>query len=258
VWPEIYRIWGVQFTLYDLMRGTAIAASLAMCLLLARRRGIPVRKTLLIAAACIPVSIAAARLLNAVEYGATWMNLGSEYVRNGGSSIYVALFACLAMVLGLTRFMQIPTLHFLDAGAPGIAMGEAISRIGCFCAGCCYGKAWNGPWAVVFPNNSFAAKDQRSRGLLESTSAHSLAVHPVQLYGVVIMGVVTWLLARRFLGEHQQGQIFFLLLIAYGTYRLAITPVRVEVLTSMEVFSVIFILAGVLGLAWSGRARQPA
>jgi phosphatidylglycerol:prolipoprotein diacylglycerol transferase len=257
VWPEIHRIWGVQFTLYDLMRGAAIAASLVTCLVLARRQGIPVRKTLLIAAACIPVSVAAARFLNVIEYGATWKNAGPEFWRNSGSSIYGALFACMGVLAALTRAMRIPTLPFLDAGAPGIALGEAISRIGCFCAGCCYGEAWNGPWAVVFPNTSFAAQDQRTRGLIDSTSSHSLAVHPVQLYGVVIMGLLTWVLARRFLRQHQKGHIFFWLLIGYGSYRLAITAVRVEALASMKVFSVIFISAGILGLVWSARARQP-
>jgi len=258
MWPEMRHIGGLQFTLYDVMRGAAIAASLALCVLLNRRQEISARKTLLIAAACVPVSIGAARLLNAIEYGATWTNLGSEFVRNTGSSIYGALFACVLLVVMLTRAMHISTLRFLDAGAPGIAVGEAISRVGCFCAGCCYGETWNGPWAVVFPGGSFAAEDQRRRSVIDSTTAHSLPVHPVQLYGVIITALLTWVLIRRFRRRHQKGEVFFLLLIGYGAYRLAITPFRVEALPSMKLFSAIFIAAGILGLVWSGHARKPA
>lgn len=258
MWPEMHQIGGLQFTLYDVMRCVAIAASLGACVLLNRRQGVSPRKTLLIAAACVPLCIVAARLLNAAEYGATWANIGAEYLRNSGSSIYGALVTCVLSVVALTRVMHIPTLRFLDGGAPAIAVGEALSRVGCFCAGCCYGRTWNGPWSVVFPGESFAAMDQRYRGILDSTMSHSLPVHPVQIYGVILMALLAWVLVRRFRQPHREGVIFFLLLIGYGAYRLAITPFRVEALESMKLFSVAFVAAGILGLTWSKRPRPSA
>jgi phosphatidylglycerol---prolipoprotein diacylglyceryl transferase len=257
MWPEIHRIGVVQFTLYDVMRGLAIAASLATCLFLNARQGISRYKTLLIAAVCVPVSIGAARLLNAIEYGATWTNLRAEVVSNSGSSIYGALIACSLLVVGLTIAMHMSTLQFLDGGGPAIALGEGISRFGCFCAGCCYGERWDGPWAVVFPDDSFAAMDERRRGMIDSTIAHSLPVHPVQIYGVILMALLTWILIRRFRRPHYNGEIFFLSLIGYGAYRLAITPFRVEVLASMKVFSLLFIAGGLLGVLWSRNRERP-
>lgn len=72
VWPEIHRIGTVQFTLYEVMRGAAIVLSLCLCIFLNVRQGIPARKTLLIAAGCVPISVGAARLVNALEYGAAF------------------------------------------------------------------------------------------------------------------------------------------------------------------------------------------
>jgi phosphatidylglycerol:prolipoprotein diacylglycerol transferase len=258
VWPEIHHIGHAQYTLYDVMRGVAIAVSLVLCVLLNRRQDIAIRKTLLIAALCVPVAISGARLLNAIEYGATWTSAGAEFVSNSGSSIYGALIACVLSVMTLTNVMHISTLRFLDAGAPAIAVGEALSRVGCFCAGCCYGETWNGAWSVVFPGDSFAAADQRRRGLLDSTITHSLPVHPVQIYGVILMVLLTWALIQRFHRPHHNGDIFFLLLIGYGAYRLAITPFRVEVLASMKLFSVVFITTGILGLIWNERLGSTA
>ena len=255
MWPEVHRVGLLQFTLYEVMRGAAIAASLTVCILLNRKQGIPARRTLVIAAVAAPLSIAAARLLNALEYGATLGNLGSEFMRNEGSSIYGALFACLVSVVALAPLMDISTLRFLDAAAPAIALGEAVSRIGCFGAGCCYGETWSGPWAVVFPGGSFATADQRRRGLLDSTTTNSLPVHPVQLYGVVLMVILMWVLIQRFRQPHAAGDVFFWLLVGYGAYRLAISPFRVEVLSSMKFFSVIFIIAGSVGLALNRRLR---
>jgi phosphatidylglycerol:prolipoprotein diacylglycerol transferase len=253
VWPGLHNIWGLSFTLYDVMRVAAVAASLVICISLNRRQGIPGRKTLLIATVCVPVAIGAARLLNAFEYGATWANVNTEFLRNRGSSIYGALVTCVAAVVAMTRVMRIPPLRFLDAAAPAMAVGEGVSRFGCFSAGCCYGKPWSGPWAVVFPSNSYAAMDQRYRGVLDSGSGLSLAVHPVQIYGVILMGLLTWGLMWRFGRPHGDGTLFWFLLIGYGSYRLAMTPFRTEVLPSMEAFSAVFIAAGIVGLLWRQR-----
>ena len=35
--------------------------------------------------------------------------------------------------------------------APALALGHAFGRLGCFAAGCCFGKAGGGSWAVAFP-----------------------------------------------------------------------------------------------------------
>jgi phosphatidylglycerol---prolipoprotein diacylglyceryl transferase len=258
MWPETHFIWGLPFTLYDVFRGVAVAAALVTCIVLNRRQGISPRKTLLLAAACVPLCIGAARLLNAVEFGANWSNLGAEFLRNSGSSVYGALIACMFLVVALTRILHVPSLRFLDAGAPALAIGEAVSRVGCFCAGCCYGETWNGPWSVVFPGESFAAMDQRYRGVLDGTRTDSLPVHPVQIYAVVLMGLLAWALIRRFGKAHRDGTLFFLFLIGYGTYRLAIAPFRVEALASMKLFSVIFIAAGILGMFRTERPRAMA
>jgi phosphatidylglycerol:prolipoprotein diacylglycerol transferase len=66
------------------------------------------------------------------------------------------------------RVYSVDFLAALDAGAPGIALGHAIGRIGCFVAGCCYGRDG----------------------------------HPVQLYeagGLVALGLLTLFTKRPFL-----------------------------------------------------------
>ena len=39
-----------------------------------------------------------------------------------------------------------------DIFAPGLALGHGIGRLGCFAAGCCWGKPTHLPWAVTFTN----------------------------------------------------------------------------------------------------------
>jgi phosphatidylglycerol:prolipoprotein diacylglycerol transferase len=73
-----------------------------------------------------------------------------------------------------------------DAGAPALALGVAVGRLGCFLGGCCYGHATDVPWAVHFP---------------QGEAARLGSVHPTQLYesgvGFLMLAWVVWRFPRR-------------------------------------------------------------
>jgi phosphatidylglycerol:prolipoprotein diacylglycerol transferase len=118
-----------------------------------------------------------------------------------------------------------PFWLWTDAFAPGIAAGQAIGRIGCLMAGCCYGKPTDLPWAITF------------------TSPHALAplgkaLHPTQIYHS-LAGVVTLiilLLVRPRLKK--PGQLFALLLILYSIFRFCIEFFRGDFRGYLGPFSV--------------------
>jgi phosphatidylglycerol:prolipoprotein diacylglycerol transferase len=45
-------------------------------------------------------------------------------------------------------------LRFFDLGAPMLALAHAMGRLGCLCAGCCYGAAHEGMLALHYPEGS--------------------------------------------------------------------------------------------------------
>lgn len=95
-----------------------------------------------------------------------WVQAGSEW-----------LFAGLLCSIGGTAMVLAGTgtsvLDGLDALAPGLALAQAIHRMGCFLAGDgCYGSATDLPWGVAFPKGSVPA---------------SVPVHPTMLYEGLLM-----------------------------------------------------------------------
>src|SRR6185295_5775427 len=68
-------------------------------------------------------------------------NLRSAGVFYGGFAL--AAGAALLYV----RRHQLPVGRVADLAAPPLALGQAIGRIGCLMAGCCYGKSCDLPWA---------------------------------------------------------------------------------------------------------------
>jgi phosphatidylglycerol:prolipoprotein diacylglycerol transferase len=100
-----------------------------------------------------------------------------------------------------------------DLWAPGIALGQGIGRIGCFMAGCCYGKSTEMPWGVVFTN-------------ADSLAPLNVSIHPTQLYsalsGLAIFLILLFLRSKKTF----EGRILIWFLILHSTARLYIERFR--------------------------------
>jgi phosphatidylglycerol:prolipoprotein diacylglycerol transferase len=234
------------------VRTVYLCFALVLTIRLNARQGIHTGTTLGAFWLGVPAGIVGAHVLDMLEY---WGQHGgiADILGPSGSSIYGA-FVVVVPVLWLYASSQgVSPLRFLDAGAPAMALGEAMTRVGCFLNGCCYGVPWSGPLAIVFPPESFAYRDQIARGLLPSGALHSLPVHPVQLYSAAVALAAFLLLLRMFLRPHREGAVFYAFLIFYGMLRLGMAPLRQEALQSMVAFSLGFIAVGTLGLLLARR-----
>jgi len=129
-----------------------------------------------------------------------------------GGVFYGGLLAALAVAVWYMRKTQLPALLTADVFAPGIALGHAIGRLGCFAAGCCWGVECRLPWAVRFSDPA----SQLPRGLL------GVPLHPTQLYEsfaeFLIFGILYWRIGK----PHSAGTIISLYLMLYSTARFVI------------------------------------
>ena len=81
---------------------------------------------------------------------------------------FVAGFALVAPVLLL--LLRVPVGAFLDASAPGLMLGLAVGRLGCFFTGCCAGRPSASRWAVWSSNRSVGVRRVPTQ-LMESALA---------------------------------------------------------------------------------------
>lgn len=108
---------------------------------------------------------------------------------------------------------RIPAGRLADLSAPGIALGQAIGRMGCLSAGCCYGKPTSMPWGITF-TNSYA---------YENVGVPlNIPLHPTQVYeslgAFCLFLFLMWRLSRR----HFTGQIILEYLFLYAALRFAL------------------------------------
>jgi phosphatidylglycerol:prolipoprotein diacylglycerol transferase len=151
-----------------------------------------------------------------------------------GGAIGVGLWAWRRRMLNLT---------LLDICAVPLAVGYAIGRIGCQVSGDGdYGKAWDGPWAMAYP---------------DGTKPIDVPVHPTPIYETLAMGLAAYFLWR-LRDRVQPGVLFAIYLVLAGVERLLVEFIRrndVELLglTQPQLISIVMIAAGVVWLAVRAR-----
>lgn len=111
----------------------------------------------------------------------------------------------------------LPTLATSDVFAPGVAIGHGIGRLGCFAAGCCWGKKSDLPWAVTFHDPEAWSL---TRVPLETP------LHPTQLYESGTEFLLFAFLLWRFKQPHPPGRIIGLYLVLSSVIRFGIEFVR--------------------------------
>jgi phosphatidylglycerol:prolipoprotein diacylglycerol transferase len=214
--------------------------------------------------------IVGARLFYVIEYRDQFFAAGRSWpeslmaVLNVAAGGQVGVGSLPTAALAAWRFasrrgLSLPRLA--DCIAPGLLVGLAIGRIGCFLNGCCYGGACDLPWAVRFPPDSPPWLDQAARGLLPAAAADggrpwSLPVHPAQLYAAIDAAILAVLACLATPLARRDGQVFALVLTLHPISRLLLEAIRVDeppaLGTSLSISQLVslVLLAAAAGLWW--------
>lgn len=149
------------------------------------------------------------------------------YMWQGGFVFYGGLLAVLPSTYLFCKIKKQDFLSWADFFVPFISVGYIFGRLGCFLAGCCYGKSCDLPWAI---NN----------------------LHPTQLYAVLAEALVFLLLLSEKKMNRPKGVLFATWMIGHGIGRLFMEPFRddfrgpeVSGLSISQILSLILVVTGV-------------
>ena len=206
-----------QFTVgtYGLFYAVGFLLALRLGVAYARKEGIPTGRIVDLGIVTLLAGFIGAKLLlylldfryylqNPMQMLASLRSAGVFY---GGFGL-----ATLAALWYIRRF-RLPLGRVCDLAAPALALGQAVGRLGCFAAGCCYGRACDLPWAVSF-------SDARA---FELTGVPlGLAMHPTQLYHALadflILGITMLAMRKR----RFEGQVFWIYVFCYAVLRVVV------------------------------------
>jgi len=225
MFPQLFdfgeiTLWGRSFHPILHTYGFLLAVGFLIALRLAASRaqtiGVETRMTMDLGLYILISGLIGARLLLVIV---NWEHLQHDpwsLLRSGGV-FYGGLLAAIVTALWYFRRHRLPAWKMADILAPSVALGHGIGRLGCFAAGCCYGKPTRSFLGVTFT----------------SDYAHQIvgvplgvALHPTQLYEAgaefLIFGFLLWLSTRK----RFDGQIFWAYVGLYAVARIVIELYR--------------------------------
>ncbi len=173
---------------------------------------------------------------------------------NGGLVFFGGFIGAVAASIVTLRIKNLPFFKTADTIAPGVALGHGIGRLGCFFAGCCYGRQCDLPIAVQFSHP-------------ESLAPLHVPLHPTQIYMVaanLILFFILIFLQRR---KRFHGMIFLSYIILYSVFRFIIEFFRgdfrgdvyfefLSVSQGIGILAIVIALAAMVTLALSSRGDR--
>jgi phosphatidylglycerol:prolipoprotein diacylglycerol transferase len=214
VYPQLIHIGNFALPTYGFLVSLGVVVAILLIQKLAKAQGMDPDKVWNLAIIFVFAGIVGAKLLMFIAewdtYAAnpreifTLSTLQAGGVFSGG--------VVLAVIAGAwyMRRNHMPGLRTADVFAPGLALGHAFGRLGCFSAGCCFGRETTLPWGVVFHNP-----------LAHEVGGVPLGVHvhPTQIYEMLVelanFAILFWMLKHK----KFEGQVVGAYMFIYGVAR---------------------------------------
>lgn len=221
MFPKLFEFGPLTVHTYGFLLAVAFLAGLAMASWRARKEGIEGNKVWDLGVLMILSGLVGAKFILIVTewdyYSANPADLFSLATLRAAGVWYGGLLAALAATAVYLWRSGLPAWKVADIFAPSVALGHAIGRLGCFFAGCDYGRPTARPWGVTFTSDY--ANETVGVPL-------NVPIHPTQLYesgaeALILVILLVWYPRKKF-----DGQIVCLYLLLYGCVRFFIEFLR--------------------------------
>jgi len=212
-------------------------------------------------------------LLGAKIYYAILMGDAGSLLSRAGFVFWGGLIGGIAAVTAVVMWKKIPVAKMSDRVAVSLPAAYAIGRTGCWAVGDDYGRPFDGAWATVFPQGAPPSTVANMTSMFGvqfpagTPPTQVVAVHPTQLYEV-LMGTVMFFIVLRFRKQvHGDGWLFGLYCLLAGIERFIVEFFRAKDdrffaggLTAAQLIAIAFSLFGAMWmyLRWNPKAGKPA
>ena len=228
-----WEIGGTSVPLYSVCVGLAVAVGIGLYIREVRRHDLPREHSLAVLLASLVGGVLGAKLPYVIwNIGQYFHGVRDPEVLFSGRTILGGLLGGTIAVRLVKRRLGMRARRG-DYMVPGIALGIAIGRIGCFLRGCCHGVATTLPWSVDFGD--------------------SLHRHPTQLYEAVFC--LAWFFYASRQPKGDAGRLFDRFMASYFALRFLLEFIRVESVVFLGLTA--FQLVCLAVVSWFGlRLRQ--
>ena len=237
--PILFKVFGLNVYGYGMMIAIGICAALIFLSYRSKKKGYDEDSILNMAIIAIIAGIMGGKVLyiiteikNIINNINILKDIGSGFV------IYGAILGGALGVFFYSKKKGWNILQVFDLIAPTVILAQGFGRIGCFLAGCCYGKETKLPIGVDFTNSLFVQS-----GIIR---------HPTQLYSSAFDFALAFFLLSYDRKKRKDGKVFSLYVILYSIGRFFVEFLRddprgaVGVLSTSQFISIFTLIFGIV------------
>ncbi len=264
--PTIFHLGPVELTGF----GLAVLAGFALAQIISQRelwrRGQDREAD---AIADVVMAALIGTLIGAKTYYAVLTGDASSILSRGGFVFWGGFMGAVPLCWATIRYKKLNFLRIADVAGIAMAAGYSVGRSGCWAVGDDYGRPWTGFLATRFPEGappstvSVMSAQFGAQFPAGTPGEMVVAVHPTQLYEVVLgflMFVMLWRLRKH---SHREGWLFGVWCMLAGTERFIVEFFRAKDdlttagLTSAQIIAITVFTIG-FGLLMSKRGASKA
>lgn len=223
---------------YGLMIGLGVVAALILGDYRAKKVGLEADHIYGMTLSAVIFGFLAAKILYTITRWQEFIENPVSFLSGSGFVVYGGIIGGAITIYAFCKIKKIDLLSYLDLMIPSVALAQGFGRIGCFLAGCCYGRETDSCIGIVFTESDFAP--------------NGVKLLPTQLImsagDLIIMGILLFYASKR----PQKGKISALYLILYSIGRFAVEFLRnddrgmVGSLSTSQFIAIFILLFGVI------------
>ena len=222
--------------------GLMIALGFALCVIMgmyrAKRHKLEPEAVLDIALIGIVVGFLGAKLLYIIVEFPAFLNNPMQVMGSEGFVVYGGIIAGVLSAVVYCRKKKLAFLEYFDLASASIALAQGFGRIGCFLAGCCYGRETDAWFGIVFPEGSMAPA--------------GVSLIPTQLISSAGDFLIAAVLVLFYKKRKHIGDIGALYMLLYGVGRFLVEFLRqddrggIGLLSTSQIISIVIVAGSFL------------
>lgn len=153
---NLFSIGGLTVQGYGLMIGIGFLVALMVGMYRAKKLNLKDEVVIDMAIIAIVSGFAGAKILYIITEFPTFLKDPLSVIGSSGFVVYGGIISGVLFCLLYCKIKKLSFMEYFDLIIPEVAIAQGFGRIGCFLAGCCYGRETDSHIGVVFPADSMA------------------------------------------------------------------------------------------------------
>lgn len=241
---DLLKIGPITIHGYGLMIGIGFLMAMLMGFYRFKKKDLNPDAVVDIVLICAIVGFGGGKLFYLIVEWKRFLEHPLELLGSSGFVVYGGIITSVLAIMLYCHHKKYVFMDYFDALVPEVALAQGFGRIGCFLAGCCYGRPTDSVFGVYFPDNSLGP-------------GSTVKVIPTQLIssaGDFLICLTLLLIDKKSKDKpwRRRGDIGFLYMDFYAIGRYLVEILRgdprgnIGALSTSQFISIFILVAGIL------------